>query len=48
MDPQRTASHATREDPTRAATDLIVISASLASLVGVGYLLSAGTPGFIT
>jgi uncharacterized membrane protein len=43
MDPPRTASHATREDPTRAATDLIVISASLASLVGVGYLLSAGS-----
>lgn len=43
MDPQRTASHATREDPTSAATDLIVISASLASLVGVGYLLSAGS-----
>jgi uncharacterized membrane protein len=43
MDPQRTASHATREDPTSAATDVIVISASLASLVGVGYLLSAGS-----
>jgi uncharacterized membrane protein len=40
MNPQRTALHATREDPTRAATDAIVISASLASLVGVGYLLS--------
>jgi uncharacterized membrane protein len=43
MNPQRTASHATREDPTRAATDAIVISASLASLVGVGYLLAAGS-----
>ncbi len=43
MDPDRTAAHATREDPTRAATDVIVISASLASLVGVGYLLSAGS-----
>lgn len=43
MDPQSTASHATREDPTRGATDLLVITASLASLVGVGYLLAAGT-----
>ncbi len=43
MNPQRTASHATREDPTRAVTDVIVISASLASLVGVGYLLAAGS-----
>ncbi len=33
----------TREDPTRAPTDAIVISASVASLVGVGYLLSAGS-----
>jgi uncharacterized membrane protein len=43
MNPQRTASHATREDPTQAVTDVIVISASLASLVGVGYLLAAGS-----
>ena len=43
MDPKATASHATREDPTRGATDLLVIAASLASLVGVGYLLAAGT-----
>lgn len=43
MDSRRTASHATREDPTRAVTDAIVLSASLASLVGVGYLLAAGS-----
>lgn len=43
MDSQSTASHATREDPTRGATDLLVIAASLASLVGVGYLLAAGS-----
>ncbi len=43
MNPQHTASHATREDPTRAATEVIVILASLASLVGVGYLLTAGS-----
>jgi uncharacterized membrane protein len=43
MDPDRTASHATREDPAQPVTDAMVISASLASLVGVGYLLSAGS-----
>ena len=43
LDPQRTASHATREDPTRSMTDVIVVSASVASLVGVGYLLAAGS-----
>lgn len=43
MDPQRTSSHATREDATRSVTDAIVISASLASLLGVGYLLEAGS-----
>jgi uncharacterized membrane protein len=43
MNPELTASHATREDPTRTGTDAIVILASLASLVGVGYLLSAGS-----
>jgi uncharacterized membrane protein len=43
MDPERTASHATREDPTRSATGVIVILASVASLVGVGYLLAAGS-----
>jgi uncharacterized membrane protein len=43
LDPKRTASHATREDPTRSMTDLIVIAASVASLAGVGYLLAAGS-----
>ena len=43
MDEQRTASHATREDPTRVATDVIVLAASVASLAGVGYLLMAGS-----
>ena len=33
--------HAIRKHPTRAPTGAIVISASLASLLGVGYLLSA-------
>lgn len=43
LDPQGTASHATREDPTRSMTDLLVVSASVASLVGVGYLLASGS-----
>jgi uncharacterized membrane protein len=43
MNPELTASHATREDPTRTGTEAIVILASLASLVGVGYLLAAGS-----
>ena len=43
MDEQRTASHATREDPTRVATDVIVLAACVASLAGVGYLLVAGS-----
>jgi uncharacterized membrane protein len=43
MDPQSTASHATREDPTRQTTHLIMIAASIASLAGVGYLLIAGS-----
>ena len=46
LDPQTTASHATREDPTRSMTEVLVISASVASLVGVGYLLvSASSKG---
>lgn len=43
LDPQGTASHATREDPTRSMTDVIIIAASVASLAGVGYLLVAGS-----
>jgi uncharacterized membrane protein len=39
MGAQDTAEHATRENPGRAASDLIVICASVASLVGVGGLL---------
>jgi uncharacterized membrane protein len=36
-----TRSHATREDPTQTATDVILLFASVASLAGVGYLLMA-------
>jgi uncharacterized membrane protein len=43
MNSEQTASHATREDPTSTGTEAIVILASLASLVGVGYLLAAGS-----
>jgi uncharacterized membrane protein len=43
MTPERTASHATREDPTRAATGAIMVAASVASLAGVGYVLMAGS-----
>ncbi|HZQ30549.1 MAG TPA: DUF1345 domain-containing protein [Mycobacterium sp.] len=42
MDAAATKSHATREDPTRSYSDTLVVSASVASLVGVGYLLAAG------
>jgi uncharacterized membrane protein len=39
MDAEATATHATREDPTRRVTQVIVLAASVASLAGVGYLL---------
>lgn len=42
MDADRTNSHASREDPTRVFTDLVVVLASVASLSGVGVLLAAG------
>lgn len=42
FDGVETASHATREDPTRALTEVLMVAASIASLVGVGYLLTAG------
>lgn len=43
LDPQSTSSHASREDPTRSVTDVVVVSASVASLAGVGYLLASGS-----
>jgi uncharacterized membrane protein len=39
MNADRTAEHATRDDPSRTATDLIVITAAVASLVAVGFVL---------
>lgn len=40
MDGARTASHATQEDPSKPATRLLMLGASVASLIGVGYLLA--------
>ena len=39
MDADQTASHATREDPSKHVTRWIVLGAAVASLIGVGYLL---------
>ena len=45
MDAAATQAHATVEDPTSRATQVIVLAASLASLVGVGLLIArAGHP----
>ena len=41
MSPEQTAAHATRVDTTGSITDAIVVSASIVSLAGVGYLLVA-------
>ena len=43
MSPSRTGSHATREDPTRVATDILILIASVASLLGVAILFAAGS-----
>jgi uncharacterized membrane protein len=46
MDAVATARHAAREDPTRAAADLMVLIAAVASLIAVGYVLvRAGSGG---
>ena len=39
LDAGQTAAHAEREDPTRAAADLILLTAAVVSLVAVGYVL---------
>lgn len=41
MDAASTASHATREDPSRATTDLLILGASIASLAAVALILIA-------
>jgi uncharacterized membrane protein len=39
MDAQEAATHATREDPTRAVSDVLLLSAAVASLAAVGFFL---------
>ena len=39
LDAESTASHATREDPSRDLTDLVMLGAAIASLVAVGAVL---------
>jgi uncharacterized membrane protein len=43
MAPPRTKSHATREDPTRVVTDIVILTASIASLLGVASLFTAAS-----
>ncbi|BBX48307.1 DUF1345 domain-containing protein [Mycobacterium cookii] len=43
MDAEQTCRYATREDPTRSVAELITVSASIASLGGVGYVVAAGS-----
>lgn len=42
MDARDTATHAKRENPDRVASDVILLSAALASLVAVGFVLADG------
>ncbi len=43
MNAAETAAHAHREDPTRATTDLLLLAASVASLLAVGIVLVAAS-----
>ncbi len=43
MDAEQTRSWVTREDPTRWVADAVIVSASIASLFGVGYVVAAGS-----
>ncbi|MCV7100496.1 DUF1345 domain-containing protein [Mycobacterium palustre] len=46
MDADQTAEYVTREDPTRWVADAVIVSASVASLGGVGYVVAAASrPG---
>jgi uncharacterized membrane protein len=40
-DAESTASHAVREDPARPVADLLLVGASVASLVGIGFIIAA-------
>jgi uncharacterized membrane protein len=43
MDAAQTCKYVTREDPTRWVADVVIVSASVASLGGVGYVVAAGS-----
>ena len=43
MDAEQTCRWVTREDPTRWVADAVILSASIASLGGVGYVVAAGS-----
>ena len=43
MDAEQTRKWVTREDPTRWVADVVIVSASIASLGGVGYVVAAGS-----
>ena len=43
MDAERTCRYVTREDPTRWVADVVIVTASIASLIGVGYVVAAGS-----
>jgi uncharacterized membrane protein len=43
MDAEQTRIWATREDPTRWLADAVILTASIASLGGVGYVVAAGS-----
>jgi uncharacterized membrane protein len=43
MDAEQTRRWVTREDPTRWIADVVILSASVASLGGVGYVVAAGS-----
>jgi uncharacterized membrane protein len=43
MDADQTREYVTREDPTRWVADAVIVSASVASLAGVAYVVAAGS-----
>ncbi|MGB9305447.1 MAG: DUF1345 domain-containing protein [Mycobacterium sp.] len=43
LDADETRRYVTREDPTRWVADVVILSASIASLGGVGYVVAAGS-----
>ncbi|OBG63072.1 MULTISPECIES: DUF1345 domain-containing protein [unclassified Mycobacterium] len=51
MDAEQTCRYVTKEDPTRWVADAVIVSASVASLGGVGYVVAAAShsgPGTVT